>query len=50
MTTFEDRVVVEEHGKVTVVRLARPTKLNALDMPMFRGLRDAAKHVPTAVS
>eukprot|EP00635_Sarcinochrysidales_sp_CCMP3193_P001564 CAMPEP_0118901032 /NCGR_PEP_ID=MMETSP1166-20130328/6896_1 /TAXON_ID=1104430 /ORGANISM="Chrysoreinhardia sp, Strain CCMP3193" /LENGTH=303 /DNA_ID=CAMNT_0006840191 /DNA_START=37 /DNA_END=948 /DNA_ORIENTATION=+ len=45
--SFEDRVVVEEAKGVATVRLNRPAKLNALDMAMFRGLRDAAKYVAT---
>lgn len=35
---IEDRISVEERGHVRIVRLSRPDKLNALDLPMFRAL------------
>ncbi|KAG8469935.1 hypothetical protein KFE25_006390 [Diacronema lutheri] len=38
-------VHVERRGAIAVVRLNRPDKLNALNLPMFRAIRDAAKSV-----
>jgi len=39
---MDERVAVEIVEHVAVVRLARPAKHNALDLAMFRALRDAA--------
>jgi enoyl-CoA hydratase/carnithine racemase len=39
------RVTVEVVDGVADVRLNRPDKLNALDMPMFRGIADAAERL-----
>lgn len=36
------RVSITKTGHVAVVTLTRPEKMNALDMAMFRGIRDAA--------
>ena len=36
------RVQIEVSDSIAVVRLTRPEKMNALDMDMFRAVRDAA--------
>ncbi|MDA8044785.1 MAG: crotonase/enoyl-CoA hydratase family protein [Actinomycetota bacterium] len=40
-----ERVTVTLKGGVADVRLNRPEKINALDLPMFEGLRSAAQRV-----
>mmetsp|Transcript_5069 Transcript_5069/g.7153 ORF Transcript_5069/g.7153 Transcript_5069/m.7153 type:complete len:161 (-) Transcript_5069:32-514(-) len=47
MKGFLNRVLIEEIGNVAVVKLSRSKKLNALDMDMFRGIRDAARYLMT---
>ena len=42
---MNDRVQVTVHDGVAEVRLSRPDKLNALDLPMFTGLIAAARSV-----
>lgn len=39
--TFADRVTLEVHGRVAVITLSRPEKMNAFDQPMFDGLNQA---------
>ncbi|HWE54783.1 MAG TPA: crotonase/enoyl-CoA hydratase family protein [Acidimicrobiales bacterium] len=40
-----DRVTVTVDGGVADVRLNRPDKMNALDIPMFAGLREASQRI-----
>ena len=42
---IEDRISVEERGHVRIVRLSRPDKLNALDLPMFRALMQVGEQL-----
>ncbi len=42
---MSDRVTVTMHGPVADVRLARPDKLNALDVAMFDALVDAGRSI-----
>lgn len=44
-TAVEEIVQVSRRNAVAVVRLNRPAKLNALNLPMFRAIRAAAKAV-----
>jgi enoyl-CoA hydratase/carnithine racemase len=44
-TGAELLVQIERRDAVAVVRLNRPEKLNALNLPMFRAIRDAAREV-----
>lgn len=41
----QERVTVTVEGGVADVRLARPDKINAVDLAMFEGLGDAAKRI-----
>ena len=40
---MSDRVIVTSHNGVSEVRLNRPDKLNALDLPMFQALVEAGR-------
>ncbi|MEO1576073.1 MAG: enoyl-CoA hydratase-related protein, partial [Pseudomonadota bacterium] len=42
---MSDRLIIDTHDHVAHVRLNRPDKLNALDMPMFEALVAAHDHV-----
>ena len=43
-------VVTEDRGAVREIRLARPDRLNALDVPSFRALREALQSAALATS
>ena len=43
--TEDSRVLLEVDGPAAIITLARPEKLNALDMPMILALERAAHHI-----
>jgi (methylthio)acryloyl-CoA hydratase len=47
---FSDRLMVRQHGRVTLVRLSRPEKRNAIDGKMIEALRSAFDHLPQETS
>jgi enoyl-CoA hydratase/carnithine racemase len=38
---FQDRVIFETIGKVAIITLDRPERLNAFDAPMYQGVNEA---------
>lgn len=42
---MENRVTIEKQGHISIVKLSRPEKMNALDPAMFEGIIEAAEKV-----
>ena len=43
---FSDRVMLSQRGRVTLVRLSRPEKRNAIDGKMLEAIRSAFNRLP----